>query len=126
MLAVLGRPMDQRDNRAPDSDSPTLAGTGPLENQVGAASVANYQTAIDSVKYSNTSDDPSTASRTVTIITNDGAANSVAVTDTITVAAVNDAPTLAATGNNPNYSNGVDLFSGVRSLGRSAERLRLR
>jgi tetratricopeptide (TPR) repeat protein len=28
--------MDQRDNRAPDSDSPTLAGTGPFPNQVGA------------------------------------------------------------------------------------------
>ena len=46
--------------------------------------MANYQTALDSVTYFNTSDNPSGASRTVTIITNDGAAkNSVAVTDTM-------------------------------------------
>jgi large repetitive protein len=79
----------------------------------GSSSVANYQAALDSVKYFNVSDDPSGAARTVTIITNDGAANSVAVTGTITVTPVNDAPTLTATSNNPNYSNGVDLFSGV-------------
>jgi large repetitive protein len=88
------------------------AATGTM-TLTGSSSVANYQAALDSVKYFNTSDDPSGAARTVTIITNDGAANSVAVTDTITVTPVNDAPTLTATGNNPNYSNGVDLFSGV-------------
>jgi hypothetical protein len=88
------------------------AATGTL-TLTGSSSVANYQAALDSVKYFNTSDDPSGAARTVTIITNDGAANSVAVTGTITVQPVNDAPTLTATGNNPNYSNGVDLFSGV-------------
>ena len=104
------------------------AATGTL-TLTGSSSVANYQTALDSVKYSNTSDDPSTASRTVTIITNDGSANSVAVTDTITVAAVNDAPTLTATGNNPNYSNGVDLFSSVTAstveAGQSLDQLKL-
>ena len=73
--------------------------------------------------YFNTSENPSGLARTVTIITNDGAANSVAVTDTITVAAVNDAPTLTATGNNPNYSNGVDLFSGVTALATMSGRL---
>ena len=88
------------------------AATGTM-TLTGSSSVANYQAALDSVKYFNTSDDPSGAARTVTIITNDGAANSAAVTDAITVQPVNDAPTLTATGNNPNYSNGVDLFSGV-------------
>jgi hypothetical protein len=88
------------------------AATGTM-TLMGSSSVANYQAALDSVKYFNNSDDPSGAARTVTIITNDGAANSVAVTGTITVTPVNDAPTLTATGNNPNYSDGVDLFSGV-------------
>jgi hypothetical protein len=104
------------------------AATGTL-TLTGSSSVANYQTALDSVTYSNTSDDPSAASRTVTIITNDGAANSVAVTDTITVQPVNDAPTLIATGNNPNYSNGVDLFSAVTAstveAGQSLDQLKL-
>jgi large repetitive protein len=104
------------------------AATGTLTLS-GSSSVANYQTALDSVTYTNTSDDPSAATRTVTIITNDGAANSVATTDTITVQPVNDAPTLTATGNNPNYSNGVDLFSSVTAstieAGQSLDQLKL-
>jgi hypothetical protein len=115
------------------SNTATITGTfDPSTGKLtltGSDTVANYQAAIDSVKYSNSSDDPSAASRTVTIITNDGAANSVAVTGTITVQPVNDAPTLVATGNNPNYSNGVDLFSGVTAstveAGQSLDRLKL-
>jgi hypothetical protein len=115
------------------SNTATITGSfDPLTGKLtltGSDTVANYQAAIDSVKYSNTSDDPSAASRTVTIITNDGAANSVAVTDTITVQPVNDAPTLTATGNNPNYSNGVDLFSAVSAstveAGQSLDQLKL-
>jgi hypothetical protein len=95
----------------------------------GSDTVANYQSALRSVTYVNTSDDPSGASRTVTIITSDGAASSGAVTDTITVQPVNDAPTLVATGNNPNYSNGVDLFSAVTAstieAGQSLAQLKL-
>nr|WP_283813808.1 VCBS domain-containing protein [Bradyrhizobium niftali] len=71
------------------------AATGTL-TLTGSSSVANYQTALDSVTYLNTSDNPSGLARTVTIITNDGAANSVAVTDTINVTPVNDAPVLNA------------------------------
>ncbi|BAR60805.1 hypothetical protein NK6_7654 [Bradyrhizobium diazoefficiens] len=67
------------------------AATGTL-TLTGSSSVANYQTALDSVTYLNTSDNPSGLARTVTIITNDGTANSVAVTDTINVTPVNDAP----------------------------------
>ncbi|WP_368509021.1 VCBS domain-containing protein [Bradyrhizobium lupini] len=72
------------------------AATGML-TLTGSSSVANYQTALDSVTYFNTSDNPSGLARTVTIITNDGAANSVAVTDMINVTPVNDAPALATT-----------------------------
>jgi len=42
------------------------AATGTL-TLTGSSSVANYQTALDSVTYVNTSDDPSGATRTVTI-----------------------------------------------------------
>ncbi|MFK4723649.1 VCBS repeat-containing protein [Bradyrhizobium niftali] len=72
------------------------AATGTL-TLTGSSSVANYQTALDSVTYLNTSDNPSGLARTVTIITNDGTANSVAVTDTINVTPVNDAPVLTTT-----------------------------
>jgi large repetitive protein len=89
------------------------AATGTLTLS-GSDTVANYQAALRSVTYANGSEDPSAASRTVTIVTSDGSASSAAVTDTITVQPVNDAPTLSATGNNPNYNaGGVDLFSTV-------------
>jgi Bacterial Ig domain/Bacterial cadherin-like domain len=62
----------------------------------GAASPASYQTALRSVKYKNTSDDPTTGDRTVTWIADDGFATSVPVTSTIQVTAVNDPPVLTA------------------------------
>jgi hypothetical protein len=62
----------------------------------GTSSVANYQTALRSVTYVNTSEDPSTAVRTVTWIANDGTDPSTPVTSTINVTAVNDPPVLTA------------------------------
>jgi uncharacterized repeat protein (TIGR01451 family) len=51
----------------------------------GSSSLANYQTALRSVRYNNTSNNPNMAVRTVTWIGNDGTAASNAVTSTITV-----------------------------------------
>jgi hypothetical protein len=73
------------------------AATGTL-TLTGSSSVANYQTALDSVTYFNGSENPSGLARTVTIVTNDGTANSVAATDTINVTPVNDAPVTTAGG----------------------------
>jgi hypothetical protein len=73
------------------------AATGTL-TLTGSSSVANYQTALDSVTYFDNSDNPSGAPRTVTIIANDGTANSTSVTDTINVTPVNDAPVTTAGG----------------------------
>ncbi|WP_210190269.1 cadherin repeat domain-containing protein [Bradyrhizobium sp. NAS96.2] len=73
------------------------AATGTLTLS-GTSSVANYQAALASVTYFNTSDNPSGLARTVTIIANDGAANSTAVTDTINVTPVNDPPVTTAGG----------------------------
>jgi hypothetical protein len=64
----------------------------------GSSSVINYQAALRSVNYNNTSDNPSTLSRTVTFRVNDGAGvNNLSNTQTrnINVASVNDAPVLA-------------------------------
>jgi VCBS repeat-containing protein len=73
-----------------DATTGTLALTG-------AATVAQYRTALQSVKYSSTSDTPtaSSASRTLTWQVNDGASASNlsnSATSTINVTAVNDAP----------------------------------
>jgi len=59
----------------------------------GSASLANYQTALRSVRYSNPSTNPNPASRTVTWIGDDGQAASVPVTSTITITAINNPPT---------------------------------
>ena len=67
------------------------AATGTLSLS-GTATVAQYQAALRAVTYQNTSDTPSTSSRTVTFTVNDGAATSNIASRTITLAAVNDAP----------------------------------
>ena len=72
------------------------AGTGVL-TLTGSATVANYQTALQSVTYVNSSEAPSTATRTVSFVTNDGSANSAAATRDITVTAINDAPVVTTT-----------------------------
>ncbi|MBN3922907.1 cadherin-like domain-containing protein [Nostoc sp. NMS4] len=61
----------------------------------GSATVANYQTALRSVTYTNSSDNPNTTPRTVSFVVNDGTGNSTAVTRNINITAVNDAPVLA-------------------------------
>lgn len=94
------------------------AGTGTLTLS-GADTVANYQAALRTVKYNNTSQTPNTSARTVSWQVNDGAGVnnlSTVVTSTINVTAVNDPPTLTATGLNPTYTENagaVALFSGA-------------
>lgn len=61
----------------------------------GTDTVANYQTALRAVKYSNSSNNPSVSARTVSWIVLDGTDPSSAATSTINVTAVNDAPTAA-------------------------------
>ncbi|MGY4474688.1 cadherin domain-containing protein [Bradyrhizobium sp. USDA 3364] len=73
------------------------AATGTL-TLTGTDTLAAYQAALASVTYFNTSDNPSGLARTVTIIANDGTANSTPVTDTINVTPVNDPPVTTAGG----------------------------
>ena len=76
------------------------AGTGTL-TLTGTDTAANYQAALRTVKYTNSSENPSSLSRTITWVVNDGAGSnnlSAGVTSTITVVAVNDAPVLANAG----------------------------
>ena len=67
------------------------AGTGTLV-LIGAASPADYQTALRSVTYRNLSEHPSTAQRTVSFVANDGIADGAIATRRIGVTAVNDPP----------------------------------
>ncbi len=75
------------------------SGTGVLTlNSTGAtATLAQWQTALRAVTYANGSDAPDTTSRAISFSVNDGSADSAAVTQMLTVSAVNDAPTLTTT-----------------------------
>ncbi|RNC85709.1 MAG: DUF2341 domain-containing protein [Balneola sp.] len=61
----------------------------------GTSSVANYQTALQSITYENTNPDPTTATRTVSFTVNDGIDDSNTETRDITVVKVNIDPVLA-------------------------------
>ncbi len=54
--------------------------------------MANYQAALRSVTYQNTSENPSTLNRTVTITASDGVLVSAPSTRQIAVTSVNDPP----------------------------------
>jgi hypothetical protein len=61
----------------------------------GSATVAQYQTVLRSVTYVNTSDAPTTGTRTISFKVNDGTIDSNSATRNVTVTGVNDAPTLS-------------------------------
>ena len=58
----------------------------------GSATKASYQTAIGQVRYVNSSDNPDTTTRTISVTTTDGASVSNTATTSITVLSVNDTP----------------------------------
>ncbi|MFZ9822510.1 MAG: tandem-95 repeat protein [Gemmataceae bacterium] len=64
----------------------TLTSTG------ATATLAQWQAALRSVTYTNTSDTPDTTSRIISFVVNDGTVNSTAATVTVNITAVNDAP----------------------------------
>ena len=91
----------------PAGITPTYnAATGVL-TLTGSASPAAYQTALRAVTYANTSDAPSTATRTVVFQADDGAAAdnlSNTVSRDVTVAAANDAPSVTLSGSTPTFT----------------------
>ncbi|OEC35163.1 protein of unknown function [Pseudomonas cuatrocienegasensis] len=103
---------------------------GTLANNIGAgndlsisfnneATLARVATLLHALQYNNNNaDDPTAGNRTVRVTLTDAAGGFISnpADVTVTVVALNDAPTLSATGNAPTFTeNGaaVDLFSGV-------------
>ncbi|MFN6448022.1 MAG: FG-GAP-like repeat-containing protein [Nostoc sp. DedSLP05] len=86
--------------------------TGSYSNGVltltGTASIANYQTALRSVTYQNSSDNPSATTRTISFVVNDGTSDSTAATRDINVIPVNDAPVITATNTTLDYTENDD------------------
>ncbi len=79
----------------------------------GSSSVANYQAALRSITYGNNSNTPTTTTRTVTFVVNDGALPSNMASRTITVAAVNDDPVNTVPGSQSMVRNTIKTFSGT-------------
>ena len=63
----------------------------------GADTVANYQQVLRTVRYENLSDAPNSTARVITFVASDGGSASNVGTATVTITAVNDAPTATIT-----------------------------
>ena len=99
--------------------------TATLSLTGGTMSTAAAQTLIDGMSYQNNSEAPDISNRVVTLTAlkdSGGTANggddtvALAVASTVTVASVNDEPTLTATGSNPTFTEGGtagSLFTGT-------------
>ena len=70
-------------------------GTLVLTSAGATATPAEWAAALRAVTYANSSDSPDTASRTVSFTVSDGTSTSTVGTRTVTLAATNDAPTIA-------------------------------
>ena len=95
--------------------------SGSLLTLTGTATVAQYQTALRSITYTNTSDTPNTATRTITFrVSDDGTPSlqSAPQTRDLNVVPVNDAPTDSGESQNAtgNTRLEVELTSGGSSL----------
>src|SRR4051812_18135106 len=92
------------------------SGTGVL-TLTGAAGPSDYQNAIQSITFSNASNNPSTATRTVSFKVNDGALDSNTATRDVTVARHNDSPT----GTDQSVSTNEDTPKGITLAGTDPE-----
>src|SRR4029077_6288591 len=68
-----------------------------LTSSGATATLAQWQAALDAVTYNKTSHNPNTASRSISFVVNDGTLNSVTSTKTVSVTAVDTAPTVTDT-----------------------------
>ncbi|XZE19693.1 VCBS domain-containing protein [Pirellulaceae bacterium SH449] len=83
----------------------------------GAATIEQYQSALRSVTYHNTSNFPSEAIRTVSFQVNDGEANSIEFTRDVFVTSVNDAPEITIGVNDSANETIAETNSGITAAG---------
>ena len=72
----------------------------------GTATKAEYQAALRSITFENTSESPDTGDRTISFVVSDLDVDSDAVTRTISMTTVNDGPVLSATAGNMAVTEG--------------------
>jgi hypothetical protein len=98
----------------------TINGSGTSTITVtGSGTADQYEDIIEQVRFLNTGDDPTAGggtTRLINSVVNDGTSNSLAAVTTVNITGINDEPTLAATAQNPTFTEGgadADLFSAV-------------
>ena len=72
-----------------------VTGVLTLTTVSGPRTLADYETALEQVRFSNDSDDPGAGTRVLQVVVNDGINDGDAATALITVVAVNDAPLIS-------------------------------
>ncbi len=85
----------------------------------GSANLNRYQQAIRTITYRNTSENPSTAPRTISIVLNDGSSangNSAIVSRPLNVTAVNDAPAFAVPSAQTTSENTSLVFDATKAI----------
>ena len=82
----------------------------------GTSSTSNYQTALQSVKYKNTSSNPDTLLRGVSFTVNDGDGNSNTVTRTIKIIPVNNVPKITSQLNPVTFNEDNSIVFKLSSL----------
>ena len=87
---------------------------------IGTGTVDQYEAIIQQIRFLNTGEDPTVGgtrlTRSINSVVNDGTSNSPTAITTVNITAINDEPTLTATGLTPTFTEGgaaVDLFDGV-------------
>ncbi|CDF84448.1 hypothetical protein PKB_3101 [Pseudomonas knackmussii B13] len=82
-----------------------------LTSASASATLAQWQAALRSVTYTDTAITPNTSTRTISFTVNDGAADSVATSRTVTVAATDQTPILATSGGTSAFTEGDNVAS---------------
>ena len=85
--------------------------SAPTMTLSGSATKANWQTALRSVTYNNTSHTPNAGNRTINFVVNDGGTSSNTAAKTVSVAAVNDAPVNSVPAGQSTATNTPEVFS---------------
>ncbi|MEW5835207.1 MAG: DUF4347 domain-containing protein, partial [Pseudomonadota bacterium] len=82
-----------------------------LTSSGASATLAQWQAALRSVTYTDTAITPNTATRTISIIANDGTDPSTAATRTVTVAATDQTPITTSSGGTTSFVEGNNVTS---------------
>ena len=80
--------------------------SAPTLTLTGSDTLAHYQQVLRSVTYNNSSQNPSTTSRVISFVANDGSLNSNTVMKSVSITAVDNAPVLTAGGGSPAFTEG--------------------